>query len=146
MKRNVFRVSLPNTDVKRRIPQNMAIDSLLPNPKIDTRASPPHAGIIFLDWNTAQVVPYQTTKLLYSFPHPYGYIPTVIASYKYDAGSTKTEGVLPFTLGATGIIIMDADNANINLKYRSNDVPGTTNIGPFLMQIRFYVMAERGNE
>lgn len=140
-----FRLALPGTDVHRGRPQDMVLDSRLDSPKIDTTASPPHAALIFLNWNRTAGIPDDTTLLLYSFPHNYNQIPIVIAAYKFDNGSNVLKGVLPFQLGGQGIITMDADEENINLKYYSIDGNvSPTDILPFIMQLRYYVMAEAG--
>lgn len=138
-----FAISLPGSDVFGAKLTDEVVDSLYPNPKVSTIASPPHAGIIFLNWSSSLIIPERTTKLLYSFPHNYENLPTVLASYKFDAGSGIFYGTLPFQYGALGLILMDTDAVNVNLKYFSLDIASTT-IPAFLMQIRFYVMAERG--
>lgn len=142
---STFRIALPGNDVHTARIQDLAIDRRYPNPKIYTKANPPHTGIIFLNWASSIGVNFQTTKILHSFKHNYNYIPTVFASYKFDNGSQILRGTLPFQYGALGVITMDADDTNINLKYYSIDgaIPATT-IPPFTMQIRFYVMAESG--
>ncbi len=142
---NIFKLSLPNNDVKRARIQDVVLDSTYPNPKINTKADPPHAGTISLNWVDTTGVPYATTKLLYSFAHGYNKMPTVFASYKYDTGLVVRRGTLPFQLGALGMISIDADAKNINLKYYSFDIFDTP-IPPFIMQIRFYVMVEHGYE
>lgn len=140
----VFRVALPNTDVRRAKVSEMVLDSRYPSPKIDTTARPPHAGIIFVNWNnTTTILNSGTTKLLYSFPHGYNKIPTAIASYTFDNGTVRPKGTLPFQVGALGIILIDADEVNINLKYFSTDLTSTP-IPVFTMKVRFYVFAEHG--
>lgn len=139
----VFRVALPGFDVHRGKLEQMALDNRMPSPKIDTAASPPHAGIIFVDWQDTSIIAFDTTKLIYSFRHNYGQIPTVFASYRWDNGSTILRGTLPFQLAALGMITIDADETNINLKYYSFDFLGT-NLPVFTMQVRFYVIAELG--
>lgn len=142
---NVFRVALPNNDIRAHL-DSMAVDSRYASPKIDTLASPAHVGLISLNWNSSTIaLPDTTIKLLYYFPHNYNYTPTVFASYKFDNGANILKGTLPFQNGSLGIILMDADTKNINLKYYSTDAGApASNIPPFIMQIRFYVMAEQG--
>lgn len=143
----VFRVARENEDVLRGRIEKMVLDSRYAVPKIDTKADPPHAGIIFLNWADTTGVNFDTIKLLTSFPHGYNKMPTVFGSYTFDNGSSRQKGTLPFQFGALGMIILDADDVNINLKYYSFDpsIPATAII-PFLMQIKFYVMAEHGLE
>jgi hypothetical protein len=83
--------------------------------------------------------------MLYSFPHNYGYIPTVIGTSEFDNGVQQVKGMLPVQIGAMGMVILDSDTTNVNLKYFSFDF-GATPIPPFTLKIRFYVMAERGHE
>lgn len=139
----VIRAALPGEDVLRGKVEKMALDSRFANPKVDTRAAPPHAGILFVNWQDTSIVNNDDTKLLYSFPHGYPKAPTVFASYAFDNGSTQLNGTLPFQNGALGIMLMDSDDTNIYLKYYSIDFLGN-NITPFTMQVRFYVMAEHG--
>lgn len=142
---NVFRIALPTNDVRRGKVTEMVLDSRYPSPKIDTTARPPHAGLIFLNWNSSTItIPFGTSRVLYSFPRNYNLCPTAIGSYSFDNGTRKTRGTLPFQMGAQGIILLEADDDNVNLTYYSTDVPGTTVINPFVMQIRFYVFAEHG--
>ena len=138
-----FSIALPGKDVYRGKVTDMVIDSRYPNPKIDTLGKPPHAGVIFLNWASSIAVPETTIRLIYSFPHNYNFIPTVMASYDFDNGSARLKGTLPFQYGGLGIITIDADEKNINLKYYSTDFAATV-VPPFTMQVRFYVMAEQG--
>lgn len=140
---NVFRMALPGFDAIRGKVEQMITDSRYASPKIDTQAVPPHAGVIFLNWTDTNIINYGVTRLIYSFPHNYGRIPTVFASYKFDNGTTVLRGTLPFQYGALGMITIDADEKNINVKYWSFDFLGN-NIPAYTMQIRFYVMAEAG--
>lgn len=144
---NVFRIALPGKDVKEARVWETAVDNLYPNPKIDTAPTPPHAGIINLNWTRTAAVTNNTTVLIHSFPHGYNHVPTVFASYSFSNATVTTpiKGTLPFQLGAIAIITIDADATNINLKYYSTDA-GATAINPFTMQIRYYVMAEKGFE
>lgn len=140
-----FKLALPGFDAQSARVWEEVLDNLYPSPKIDTTPVPPHAGIIFLNWADTTAVPNNTTKLLYSFPHGYNHIPTVFASYSYDNGTIRLRGTLAFQNGALGMITIDADEENINLKYYSFDLASTA-ITPFIMQVRFYVMAEHGYE
>lgn len=142
---SVFRLALPGFDVHRGRPEQMVADNRLDSPKIDTMANPAHAGIIFLNWTRTAGVPLDTFLMVYSFPHNYNQMPTVIAGYKFDNGSVVLNGVLPFQLGGQGILTMDADDTNINVKFYSTDgsIP-VSDIQAFIMQLRYYVMAEPG--
>lgn len=143
---SIIKLSLPGIDVKSSRLSDEVIDSRYANPKIDTEATPPHTGIVFLAWNTTGLIyPIGTNRILYSFSHGYSYIPTAFAAYSFDSGATRVKGTLPFQLGALGIITIDTDATNVNIKYHSVDVTATA-VPAFTMQIRFYVMAERGKE
>lgn len=139
----VLRIALPGKDVKHGRVDEMAVDSRYSSPKIDTAAAPPHAGIIYLSWNNTAAIATGTTKLLYNFPHNYNFVPTVIATYKFDNGANVLRGTLPFQYGTLGVIVMEADETNVNLRYYSTD---NGLIPAFTMQVRFYVMAEHGYE
>lgn len=142
---NIFKIALPNNDVKTARLADEVLDSRYPSPKIDTKASPPHAGILDINWQSSNIViPHQQTRLLHRFPHKYGYIPTAFGVYTFDNGSRKTSGTLPLSIGAVGIITIDTDDTYVNFTYFSIDFTDITSIPPFIMQIRFYVMAERG--
>lgn len=144
---NTVRVSLPDKDLSRGKPDEMAIDNRYANPKIDTQAAPPHAGNIFLNWTSTTGISQGTTKLIYRFEHGYNYVPTAFASCKFDNGANVIRGTLPFLNGSLGVITLDCDQTYVNLKYFSIDSSTTPSaILPFLMQIRFYVFAERGYE
>lgn len=140
---NKFTLVVPGADVRNPNLSDIIVSDLYANPKISTVANPEHAGTIFLNWQSSLTIPDGTTKLLDFFPHGFDYTPTVIATYKFDNGFGKNEGTLPFQLGGLGVIVMDADAVNINLKYQSLD-PGVTTIPPFTMSIRYYVLVERG--
>lgn len=140
---SIFRMALPGFDVHRGKPEQMVLDNLTDSPKIDTQAKPPHAGIIFLDWKDTTPIGFDVIKKIHSFPHTYNQIPEVIASYKFDNGSVNIKGTLPFQLGGLGMIVMDANETNVNLKYYSFDSGGNT-LPVFTMQVRFYVIAAPG--
>lgn len=139
----VFKMS-SGVDINRAGVQDLVVDSEHGSPKIYTLARPPHTGDIFVNWQTTTPIPLGTTKIIYSFPHNFTYTPTVFASYRSDDGVNQRAGTLPLQFGAIGMITIDADATNINLKYFSFDISGTGNIGPFTLQVRFYVMVERG--
>lgn len=122
---------------------NIIIDTAYPNPKIYTKANPPHAGIISVNWQSAISISQGTTRILDYFPHNLGYIPTVFGTFKFDTGLVIREGTLPFQYGGIGMIFIDADLDNINLKYHSTDI-GAVVIPSFIMQVRYYVMVEAG--
>jgi hypothetical protein len=140
---NIFKISLPGQDVRGARLNEEVVDSIYPSPKVSTIASPPHAGIIHLNWSSSIILPNPTVKNLYSFAHGYNQIPSTLAVFSFDNGTTKTNGILPFNYGALGLILIDADSTNVNLKYISFDLASTV-IPVFIMQVRFYVFAERG--
>lgn len=144
---NVVKIALPDTtDVHDAKLLDLVLSSQYPSPKINTKATPPHAGIIFLDWvSTTIVVTFPATKTIYSFPHGYSYIPVVIGSYDFFDGTTYRRGTLPFQYGALAMIVIEADKTNINFKYlaiQTDVVPQPA----FTMRVKFYVLAERGRE
>lgn len=140
---NIFKIVLPNNDVKSAALQDTVVDSIYPNPKIDTAATPPHTGIININWaSNGVVIPSATSKVLYSFPHGYNYAPLVIGAYRFDNGTRILQGVMPFFFGNIGLVLLDSDAKNVNVKYFSTD--DTAVIPNFIIQIRFYVTAERG--
>lgn len=141
-----FKIALPGSDIHTSKLKDEVVNSLYPNPKIDATAQPPHAGIIFLNMaNTNLIVAYDATYIFYKFPHNYGYVPTCIGNYIFNNGGVDRNGVLPFQYGGLGMVILDADATNINLKFLSFDL-GSTPVTPFTMQVRFYVMSEPGYE
>lgn len=139
-----FAIAQPGSDAADPSVLHKVVDSLYPSPKINTKANPPHAGLIDLNWASSISVPNQTTKLLYQIPHGYNYIPGAFAGFSFDNGTTRISGTLPFSLGGIGLIILDADPTYVNLKYYSTDLASTTLIPPFTMLIRFYITADRG--
>ena len=144
---NIFKLALPGKDAKDARLSDTIVDSKYPNPKVSTIAQPPHAGIISVNWHSSIALASGTVKVIYSFKHGYDYIPTVIAVYDFDNGSNIQTGLLPFQYGALGLITIDADDTNINLKYISFDTSApSTAISPFIMKVRFYVFVERGYE
>lgn len=138
-----FRLAQPGFSIYSSKPEQMVLDNLLDSPKVDTAPDPPHAGVIHLNWQDTTPVPNDTTKDLWSFPHHFKQTPIVVASYQFDNGFVTPKGTLPFQNGALGMILMDADDQNVHLKYYSFDLFSSL-VGPFTMQIRFNVMAEPG--
>jgi hypothetical protein len=140
----MFKISKPGVDVQDASSSETILDNLRSSPKIDTTAIPPHAGVIELEWTTSGIiVPYGETRVLYSIPHGYDHLPTAIGLF---TSVTQGAGRLPFEIGAIGVLILDADSVNVNLKYFSSDLVGTTVIPPFSLTIRYYIFAERGHE
>lgn len=140
---SIFRIALPGFDVHRGKLEQMVLDSAVPSPKIDTTADLSHAGIIHLNWTDTTPIADGTTKTIYSFKHNCSQIPSVFANYTWDGGSGVRKGVLPLQYGALGMILLDADATNINLKYYSFDSSSTA-ISAFVMEIRYYVMSDLG--
>lgn len=138
---SVFKLALPGFNAKDARLDQEVLDSAYPSPKINTVPTPPHAGLIYLNWQSTIVVPLNSVKLLYSFPHGYNYIPTAFATYAYDDGTTRVNGVLLYS-NNYGTLVLDTDSTNVNLKWISGD--GTNPVPPFIMHIRYYVFAERG--
>lgn len=144
---SALKVALPGKDISSSDLQDFVLNSLAASPKINTKALPVHAGIIRVNWQSSNIaVALNTTRVLYSFPHGYNYVPTVFGVHHFDNGSFQTDGVLPFQYGGLGMLLIDADATNINLKYFSTDFSNTFPVTPFFMQVRFYVFAERGYE
>lgn len=143
---NIFKIALPGFNFRDSKPNEEAVDSLYPSPKVSTIARPPHVGIIFLNWQTSGIVMnFNTNRILYSFAHGYNYIPTAFSVCQFDNGSVKVNGTLPFAIGAIGGIVVDTDSINVNFRYKSSDLSNATPIPPFTMRLRFYVFAERGH-
>lgn len=145
-------IGLPDQDAKQASLDQQVINSLYPSPKINAEVFPPHAGLIDLSWSETTEAPLRgSVRTLYSFPHGYNYVPTVLSNFILDFldGSPPFASMLPLLIGIGGdssvLILMDADLININLKVLG--LFATTTIpGPFKMKIRFYVFAERGKE
>lgn len=138
-----FRVALPGEDVYRGKITGLALDRRYSNPKIDTTAQPPHAGIVFLNWADTSAITFGTVKTVYSFRHGCRRCPAVFASYTFDNGVQRPKGTLPIFMGALGVLTIDADDTSVSLKYFSTDL-GATPIPAFTAQIRFYVMTDSG--
>lgn len=135
-------IAQPGFDADTARVWESVVHSLYPNPKIDTLPNPAHTGIIFVDWRRATGVDGGETILIDSFPHGYNYTPTVFATYLFNDDSA---GTLPFQVGALGMLTIDSDEKNINVKYHSIDfIFPTTPVEAFTMRLRYYVMAEHG--
>lgn len=141
---NLFKLVLPGSDVHRSRLNEDVLNSQYASPKINTKATPPHTGILFVNWQSSKFFARGDTFLIYSFPHKYNYPPLALGAYKFNNGTTTYRGLLPFSIGALGEILIDSDSTNVNIKYHSFDLSNITVIPPFTMQIRFYVFAERG--
>ncbi len=143
---NIFKIVLPGSDVKSANIEDTVVDSRYANPKIDVVKRPAHYGIINLNWNSSsRVFAENDLLILHRFPHGYNHIPTVIGNYVFGTGPSASRGILPFSYATFGLILLDADDVYINLKYLSIDLLSSP-VPAFTMQIRFYVMAERGHE
>lgn len=145
---SLFRIALPNVDAREAGLTELAVSSDTPSPKISVKAQPPHTGIIDVNWQSSNLTfPYLTSKMIYSFPHGYNYVPSVLGVFKFDNGSVKITGVGGLSIGSIGQIVFESDAKNVNLLYLSFDFGGPlTPVPPFSLQFRFYVFAERGRE
>src|SRR3954471_18535511 len=103
-----FSIAQPGSSASDTRVMNKVVDSLYPSPKVNMKASPPHAGLIDLNWSSSISLPNQTTKTLYQIPHGYDYLPGAFAGFSFDNGSVKVSGTLPFSIGGIGLIIIDA--------------------------------------
>lgn len=136
-----FKISLPGFDVHNSRISEEVVDSLYPNPKIDATANPKHAGIVYVNWTSTASITANSTRVIYTFPHGYNYVPSVFGTYHFDNGTNRVNGVMPLQIGAIGMLVLDADATNINLKYFAIN---TSVVLAFTAQVRFYVFVERG--
>lgn len=143
---STFKLVLPDKTVDSDNPLDLVVSSAHPSPKIDTRANPPHIGIIDLNWQTTGLsFANDTIKELYQFEHNLGYVPAVFATYEFDNGTVRRGGTLPLQFGALGMFVLESDRTHVKFRYYSFDLGGTP-INPFTMQTRYYVLAQNGKE
>lgn len=143
---NTFRIALPDNKVQTADIKDEVIDSRYPSPKINTKANPPHVGIVYINWATAGLsFALGETKIIHQFPHGYDYVPSTFGVFSFDDGTNRVSGTLPFQFGSLGYIILEADVKNVYIKYFSVDaISPSIPVPQFTFQVRFYVMAERG--
>lgn len=139
-----FRLVKPGARVRNARITDIIASTNYPAPKIWTKANPAHAGTIFVNWQSSLIIPFGTVKLMDSLPHGLPYVPSVFATFKFDNGSIRREGTLPFQDAALGMITIDADIVNINLKFYSTDISGITAVPAFTLTARYYVVVEPG--
>jgi len=141
----VFKLAVPGVRVQGARAKDLIVDSDHPNPKISVLASPPHAGNIALSWENTNSYAEGTVVTLYSFPHGFQYVPTVLGNYNFNNGSVNINGMLPLQIGALGVIYLECDPINVNLCYVSTDINVTPQPTiPFNMMIKYYVFVEPG--
>lgn len=124
--------------------KDIIVSSKYSSPKIYTLGNPPHAGNIFINWSSSLAKAYGTTTLIDSFPHGFQYVPSVFATFNFQNSSNQLDGMMPFSYGAIGVITIDTDATNVNVKYFSTDLANTTVIPTFNMVIRYYLMVDPG--
>jgi hypothetical protein len=139
-----IKVTLPGYDIATATPEQCAVFSKYPSPKINVRTTPHHYGIV----NITITTDYGPTgsKRILTIPHNLGYTPLVLGVY-YDpaeAASWRAYGTMPYywTTGWEKIgISADSTNAYIDLV---NWYFGTGNswIVGRTITVRYYIFSE----
>lgn len=145
MRRNVFILAKPGYSAQDARIDEAVVHSDYSYPKADITRRPEHIGIVDINWATSGiVVPFLEIRTLFSKPHGYTGIPTVVAAYQIERLTERSAGMMGIQMGALGFLGVDADEKNVNVKYISFDVTSATAITPFRIFIRYYIFAERG--
>ncbi len=135
-----MKVALPGYDVATATPEQCAIHSGYPSPKVKIDAAPRHYGTVRITFTGNPPSGAETT--LYTVAHGYDYTPMVLASGTYANFSGQYDGTLPFEPTATfeAIIETDEDNMYIKVYYES----GFGSIIGDTLTVSYQIFAENG--
>ena len=139
-----IKVSLPGADVNNATPEECAVHSGFPSPKIKVGADPAHFGIIRVDFN--QSPPTDGNDItLFQRSHGYGHKPAVLGTIflpeTNPSRSSDLYSIMPWTPTATVAVWLEATDTQMRLRmwqsfdwFESGDE----------MFVSFYIFAEDG--
>jgi hypothetical protein len=135
-----LKVALPGYDVHTATPEQCAIHSSYPSPKVKIDATPRHYGTIRITFNNNP--PSGTTTTLYTVAHGYNYTPMALAAGTFSDFMSEMDGTLPLEPTATLEIFIETDDTNMYLKmyYES----GFGSIIGNKLTVSYQIFAENG--
>lgn len=143
-----MKISLPGYDVKIATPEQCAIHSGYPSPKIKTTASPAHFGITDYTFSSD---PANGTHNLLSIAHGYsGYIPAALVFVKNYPFANDLFHQLPFVIDEVAYdaqtIIYYTNSTHLKIDYvcSNNGTGGHQDVTGFRYVFKHYLFAEEG--
>lgn len=117
----VMKISLPGYDVKTATPEQCAVHSSYPTFKSKIEQSPPHRGLLVVDFTSG--ITQNVTHTVYSIPHGYSYtpftFPFIVATGNPFLG-TPIVGLGYTAIGANFFVSAYADDNNFYVKVFDN--------------------------
>lgn len=138
-----MKVSLPGVDVTEATPEQCAMHSGYPSPKIIVGESPEHFGLVRVNF-TQDPGTDGTTYTLHTINHGLGYKPAVLGTLFLADGTFDDNpiySILPWTPSLTVQIWIEADDSDMRIKFWQTFEwidPGDT------AEISFYIFSENG--
>lgn len=131
-----IKVSLPGNNVLTAEPEECAVHSGYPSPKIEMDTSPSRFGTLVI--NFTQTITQATNTLLYTLDHNLGYIPQVQATVIEDEDN-EFAGLLPYEPTLTLRVWVETNSSNCKF-YIYDDFNNTYN--GYKLEISYYIFAE----
>lgn len=143
------KVTLPGYDIATATPEQCALHSKYPCPKVKVGVNPGHYGT--LDYSFSADIAASTTLNILTVAHNLGFVPMVICSWKYDFGAAGPPVGTQYGDGRLDVVSyeltyfdMYADSTNFYIDF--NTAPGSVlderTLNPF--QFRYYIFSEDG--
>lgn len=132
-----FKLALPGIDVNRATPEQCAIHSSYPHPKINKRAANPHRGLVELIFNSTYAV---GDTVLYTLDHDYGYTPMNWAVITQTDSGIGVFGFQPYT---SGLFSVDVRTGAKNLQIVATQLAVPALIQMTLL-VSFAIFADNG--
>lgn len=138
-----FIISLPGFNADTATPEQCAVHSSFPSPKVKVDPIFQHYGKIHLTFSRELTDSVPTTLLV--IPHGLGYTPAIMSVLNYTdpaSPSFQAGGVMPYSPTATFTLWLAADATNIYLRVYWN--PGWGSMLTSLIDITYYLFVEDG--
>ncbi len=137
-----FKVSLPGSDARYALANQLVASTTLPNWKCDLRPSNKHYGTINFRIGSLAM---GASITIHSVAHGYTYIPSFLTSWSYPAGtgggasSNQKFGIGDITSTLGFDVVMKTDTTNFTVVGTNNSLGVMTNL---IGSIRFYIFAD----
>ena len=137
-------VTLPGYDVQTATPEQCAVHSDYPSPKIEEN----HWGVLG-PYTFGSNPGTSTTTVMYTVPHGYSYVPACFV-YANQVGQSSY-GILPSTFSQSPIVeqfIAYADTTNLTIAFQVGPPDGLggvpSAISGLTFQFKYYIFTESG--
>lgn len=141
-----IKISLPGYDVNTAAPEQCAVHSDYPNPKIKSGQSPAHFDVLPYTFSSD---PADGTYDLFTIAHGCSYTPNAICFTKDHSFAPARFSILPAFLdglAAQQYLCYFTDGTNLVIRYSvaNNGMFGHVNVNGLQLTFKYYIFVEDG--